>query len=196
MSRVDRLLSEHKEYILSRDIFFNYLEDYETFSSSVLKHTRPILLEFNTAFNFERKGNTREGAYTQKYMGEKVAGIHLKLKVVKVRKDAPFALQLHTYFHELAHLVNNHNEQHLNEDTLSRPQKEYVAETVAQALLYSFADGMKIEELPSNGKWDHSKYVESWIKNAKFSDAKIDEMWRQINYAYDKISDAIIEKTK
>lgn len=193
--RTQLLIDRYKEYIDSREVFFNYLEDYETFSSSILKHSRPILLEYNTAFNFERKGNNREGALTQKNLKEKIAGIHLLVKVVKVRKDIEFPLQIHTFFHELAHLVNNHNDQEMNHISLSTAQKEYVAEVTAQALLYSFVGGMKVEELPSNEKWDQSTYIYNWIKNAKFSDEKIDEMWKQIEFAYEKISNTILEKT-
>ncbi len=196
MDRVEQLINKYKEYISSRDIFFNYLEDYETFSSSVLKHTREILLSKNTMFNFERKGNNREGALTQKDTKLRIEGRPILTKVVKIRKDAPFALQLHTYFHELAHLVNDHNNQSLNELTLSTPQKEYVAEVTAQALLYSFAGGMLVEDLPSNNKWDQSLYIQGWIRKAKFSEDKIRVMWEQIEYAYNTIKDAIIEKTQ
>ncbi len=196
MDRVQSLIKQYKEFVSTREIYFNYISDYETFSSSVLKHTRPILFDKNATFNFERKGNNREGALTQKDTKLRIGGRPILTKVIKVRKDVEFELQLHTYFHELAHLINDHNNQSLNGTVLSRPQKEYVAETVAQALLYSFCGGMDVSELPSNNKWDHSKYIEGWIRKAKFSDEKIKVMWEQINFAYETIRDTILEKTQ
>ncbi len=194
MSRVEELLKRSDEYINSREVYMNYLTEYEKFSSSILRHTREILLDKNTTFNFERKGNSREGALTQKDTKLRIGGRAILTKVIKVRKDVDFSLQLHTYFHELAHLINDHNNQTLNEGVLSKPQKEYVAETVAQALLYSFAGGMHVSELPSNNKWDQSKYIEGWISKAKFSEEKIDLMWKQIEFAYEKVKDTIINK--
>ncbi len=194
-SQKEYLIEKYKKFIDSKKIYFNYLIDYQTFSSSVLKHTRSILLDKNASFNFERKGNSREGALTQKYLNKRIAGIPILLKVVKIRKDVDFSSQLHTYFHELAHLVNNHEDQSSNKISLSTPQKEYVAEVVSQTLLFSFAGGLKVEELPSNNKWEQSLYISNWIKNAKFSEEKIKEMWKQINYAYDYISKIILENT-
>ncbi len=195
MDRTKELINRVEEYICSKEIYLNYIEDYETFASSILKHTRQILIDKNSVFNYERKGNNREGAFTQKDTKLRISGIPILTKVVKVRKDAPFVSQIHTYFHELAHLVNDHNSR-TNEITLSKPQKEYVAETTAQALLYSFVGGMKVKDLPSNNKWDQEIYIESWIRNAKFSEDKIKEMWRQIEFAYDLIKDTILDKIK
>lgn len=188
------LINWYIDYINEREIYFDYLSEYKTFSSSVLRHSRPILLEYNTVFNFERKGNNREGALTQKNLNEKVAGISLLVKTIKIRKDISFPLQIHTYFHELTHLVCNHNDQYNNEISLSTGQKEYVAEVTAQALLFSFCGGMLVENLPSNDKWDHSKYINNWVNASAFGKEKIKECKRQIQYAYEKISDTLLEK--
>ncbi len=190
--RVNRLLYMYKEYVSTRDIFFNYVEDYESFSSSVLKHTRAILFDKNTLFEFERKGNNREGALTTKTTGHKIAGVSIKSKKVKIRRGIDFTLQLSTYFHELAHLVNDHNDR--DDNSLSRPQREYVAEVTSQALMYSFCGGLRVEDFPPNEKWDHSLYIYSWIRNAKFSEEKIRIMWEQIEFAYNNIKDSILLK--
>ncbi len=143
-------------------------------------------------FEFEKEGNVREGALTQKKLNYKIDNIPMFLKVIKIRKNIDFSSQIHTYFHELSHLVNEH-EIKKNNNSLSYSQKEYVAEVCAQALLYSFVGGSKISDLPSNNKWDRSNYIYSWIRNARMSDKKIDEMWKQINFAYNKISDSILK---
>lgn len=192
MSRTELLLKRYKDYVSGREIYFDYTKDYEKFSSSVLKHTRTILFDNNATFSFERKGNSREGALTQKDTKLRIEGKAILTKVVKVRRDVDFVHQLHTYFHELAHLINEHNTH--GRLLLSTPQKEYVAETVAQALLYSFAGGLLIQDMPSNDKWDQSLYIENWIKRAKFSEDKINLMWEQIELAYDTIRDSILEK--
>ncbi len=189
-----KLINRYKEYVSSREIFFNYVEDYESFSSSVLKHTRPILFEKNALFEFERKGNSREGALTTKTTGYKIAGVNIKSKKIKIRRGIDFTLQLSTYFHELAHLINDHNDR--DDNKLSRPQREYVAEVTSQALMYSFCGGLKVEDFPPNEKWDHSLYILSWIRNAKFSEEKINIMWEQIETTYNKVKDAILEKVK
>lgn len=194
MDRVNKLIDRYKSYVESREIYFNYVEDYETFSSSVLKHTRPILFEKNALFEFERKGNNREGALTTKTTNYKVAGVNIKSKKVKIRRDIDFVLQLSTYFHELVHLINDHNARG-SDAVLSSPQKEYVAEVTSQALMYSFVGGIKVEDFPSNNKWDHTQYIYNWIRNAKFSEAKINEMWNQIETSYNKIREIILEKT-
>lgn len=194
MERVEELIKRYKEFVETREIYFNYVEDYETFSSSVLKHTRPILFDNNALFEFERKGNNREGALTTKTTNYKVAGVNIKSKKIKVRRGIEFELQLSTYFHELAHLINKHNDQSMNEAVLSRPQKEYVAEVTSQALMYSFVGGLKVEDFPPNGKWDQSLYIYSWIRKAKFSKEKIDVMWKQIEKSYEIIRDSILEK--
>gem|GEM_PF-2535839 len=153
MNKYERiLLDKYEKYISSREIYFNYLSDYETFSSSILKHCRPILLEYNTSFAFEKKGNVREGALTQKRLNLKINDKELLVKVIKIRKDVDFISQIHVFFHEIAHLVNNHNDQELNLIRLSTAQKEYVAEVTAQALLFSFVGGARVEELPYNEK--------------------------------------------
>ncbi len=192
--RVKLLIERYKEYVCSREIYFNYVEDYESFSTSVLKHTRPILFEKNALFEFERKGNNREGALTTKTTGYKIAGVNIKSKKVKIRRGIDFTLQLSTYFHELAHLVNDHNDR--NENVLSRPQREYVAEVVSQALMYSFCGGLKVEDFPPNDKWNHSLYILNWIRNAKFSDEKIDIMWNQIESCYNLIKDSILNRVE
>lgn len=189
-----KLIDWYIDFVETREVYMNYLEEYETFASSILKHTRPILLEHNAAFNYERKGNNREGALTQKDLKQNVAGIHLLLKTIKIRKDIDFSLQIHTYFHELAHLVLNHNDQSKNDKVLSTGQKEYVAETVAQALLYSFCGGMVVGELPSNEKWDQEDYIAGWVRNSVFGKDKIKECHSQIEYAYNKISWSILSK--
>ncbi len=188
------LIDWYINFVESREVYMNYLEEYETFTSSLLKHSRPLLLEYNTVFNYERKGNNREGALTQKDLKEKVGGIHLLVKTIKIRKDIDFALQVHTYFHELAHLVCDHNDQDRNYTSLSTGQKEYVAETVAQALLRSFCGGMEVNELPSNNKWDQSDYILGWVKQSAFGKEKIKECKRQIEYAYEKISTSLLIK--
>ncbi len=192
MNRTDKLIKQYKDYVSSREIYLNYVEDYESFSSSVLKHTRQILFDHNALFEFERKGNNREGALTTKSTGVRIGGVSIKSKKVKIRRGIDFVLQLSTYFHELAHLVNNHNDRANN--ILSTAQREYVAEVSSQALMYSFVGGLKVEDFPSNGKWDHSMYVYGWIRKAKFSDEKIKIMWNQIEYTYDLIKNVILEK--
>ncbi len=194
MDRVEKLMQQYKDYVSSREIYFNYVEDYESFSSSVLKHTRPILFSKNALFEFERKGNNREGALTTKTTGIKIGGVNIKSKKVKIRRGIEFELQLSTYFHELAHLINDHNDR--EDGILSRPQKEYVAEVTSQALMHSFVGGLKVEDFPSNGKWDHTQYIYGWIRKAKFSEEKIKLMWEQIEFAYDSIRDSIIDKVK
>ncbi len=194
MDRVDLLIKRYKEYVSSREIILNYVEDYDSFSSSALKHTRQILFDHNALFEFERRGNNREGALTTKSTGVKIGGVSIKSKKVKVRRGIDFTLQLSTYFHELAHLVNNHNDR--NNNILSTAQREYVAEVSSQALMYSFVGGLKVEDFPSNGKWDHSMYVYGWIRNAKFSEEKIKIMWDQIEYTYNLIKNSIVEKLK
>ena len=195
-NKIDFLLNKYIEFVNSTSTHMDYLSEYNTFSSSILKHTRPLLLEYNTTFQWERKGNTREGALTQKNLHKNVAGINLLVKVIKIRKDTEFLSQIHTYFHELTHLVCNHNDQQLNDYTLTTPQKEYVAEVTAQALLSTFVGGIKIEEIPKTDKWDPKDYILSWIKSGKFSDKKILVMWEQINFSYEKIRNSIIENIK
>lgn len=192
MDRVKYLIQRYNDYINSRDVYFNYYEEYDSFSSSVLKHTRSILFSKNTLFEFERKGNRREGALTTKTTNFKIGNVNIKSKKIKIRRDIDFRLQLSTYFHELSHLINDHNDR--NENSLSRPQKEYVAEVTSQALMYSFAGGLKVGDYPKNEKWDQNLYIYGWIKNAKFSDDKIEEMWRQIEFAYETIKDSIFSK--
>ncbi len=192
--RVNDLLSQYKDFVSSREIFFNYVEEYESFSKSVLKHTRSILFSKNALFEFERKGNNREGALTTKVTNVKIGGVSIKSKKVKIRRDIDFTLQLSTYFHELVHLVNDHNIRTKHEELLSRPQKEYVAEVTSQALMYSFVGGIKVEDFPHNNKWDHTQYIYGWIRKAKFSDEKIRIMWEQINYSYNLIKDTILDK--
>ena len=191
--RTKYLIKEYREYISSRDIYFNYINDYKSFTGSLLKHTREILNDNDTLFNFERKGNSREGAFTQKRSGFDIDGKQILVKVIKIRKDIEFVNQIHVYLHELTHLINNHNNQELNDIKLSTPQKEYVAETVSQSLLFSFVGGMLASELPPNNKWEQDEYITRWITNAKFSDKKIKEMWRQIIFSYNKITDVIIK---
>lgn len=192
--RLDDLTKWYKEYIYSRDIFFNFIEGQNTFSNSVLKASRPILFSYNTIFQFERKGNNREGALTQKRINVFIDKKEILVKVIKIRKDTSFENQIHTYFHELAHLVNIHNKQ--IDIKLSTPQKEYVAEVVAQALLFSFCGGKKIDNLEENNKWDQKEYINLWIKNAIFSKKKIEEMQRQIIFSYDYISKVILNYKK
>ncbi len=188
------LIDRSSKYILNSKIYMDYTIEYDSFSSSILKHTRQLLIDKNAMFEFERKGNNREGALTQKDTKLRVGGRPILAKVIKVRRDVEFVSQIHTYFHELAHLLNNHNNQSMNEGVLTNPQKEYVAETVAQALLYSFVGGLTVDKLPSNDKWDQTKYIEGWISNAKFSEEKIDLMWKQIDFAYSVISVQILSK--
>lgn len=192
MDRVEELIKRYEDFVKSRKIYFNYVEDYETFSSSVLKHTRQILFDNNALFEFERKGNNREGALTTKTTGIKIGGVSIKSKKVKIRRGIDFRLQLSTYFHELTHLINNHNDKKNN--ILSVPQKEYVAEVTSQALMYSFVGGLKVKDFPSNGKWDHSLYIYGWIRKAKFSKEKINLMWEQINDTYKLIAETIVDK--
>ena len=197
MKKIEKLLiKKYESYISSRDVYFNYLEKYQNFSTSVLKHCRQILIEYNTSFEFERKGNVREGALTQKRLDLEIQNKPMLVKVIKIRKDVELISQIHVFFHELVHLVNNHNNQEWNEINLSLPQKEYVAEVCAQALLFSFVGGKYIYELPDNKKWDQSQYISMWIKNSKLSNNKIQEMWRQIEYSYDFISKSILNKIK
>ncbi len=194
--RVNELLKQYKDYVNSREIYFNYVEEYESFSKSVLKHTRQVLFDKNALFEFERKGNNREGALTTKVTDVKIGGVSIKSKKVKIRRDIDFILQLSTYFHELVHLVNDHNIRSKTEELLSRPQKEYVAEVTSQALMYSFVGGIKVEDYPHNNKWDQTQYVYGWIRKAKFSDKKVKMMWEQINYSYEYISKTILDKVK
>lgn len=189
-----KLLNKSREYIHSREIYFNYLSLYDSFETSVLKHTKEILNLFDTSFSFERKGNSREGALTQKKFKTKL-GEEKIIRKIKIRKDINLISQTHVFFHELTHLVNNHNNQELNDIRLSTPQKEYVAETTAQSLMFSFIGGLKASDLPPNNKWNQDEYIERWIKNAKFSDKKIKEMWRQINISYDYISIVILKNS-
>ncbi len=191
-SQKQDLLKWSHDFIVSKPIEMNYLDEYETFASSLLKHTRTLLLEYNTTFQWERKGNSRDGALTQKNLKEKIDNLNLLVKVVKIRKDVPFSSQIHTYFHELTHLICNHNNQNMNEgEILTTAQKEYVAETTAQALLHSFVGGMTVEQLESNEKWDATKYIESWVKAGTFSKKKIIEMFKQIEWSYNVISKQI-----
>ncbi len=194
-NRTRILLDRYKKYISTKEIYFNYLNDYESFETSLLPHTLEILDFFNTQFKFERRGNSREGALTQKKIRTSLGEIKILSRNLKIRKDINFINQVHVYFHELTHLVNNHNNQELNKIKLSTPQKEYVAETVAQSLLYSFVGGIKARDLPSNYKWKQEEYIERWIKNAKFSDKKIIEMWKQINNSYEFISKIILKNS-
>ena len=190
--RVEHLLKKYKNYISTRHIYFNYLNEYDSFTSSLLNHTQRILDSFETTFSFERSGNSREGALTQKKIKSPLGEERVIFKMIKIRSDISFINQIHVYFHELTHLVNNHNNQEKNEIKLSTPQKEYVAETVAQALLHSFVGGMKAKDLPPNNKWIQDEYIYRWIKNAKFSTKKINEMWRQINDSYIFIANEIL----
>lgn len=188
------LINWYINFVESRKVYMNYFEEYKTFSSSLLKHSRPLLLEYNTVFNYERKGNSREGALTQKDLKQNVGGVHLLVKTIKIRKNIDFKLQAHTYFHELAHLVCNHNDQERNKTSLSKGQKEYVAETVAQALLWSFCGGITVNELPSNEKWDQSNYILGWVRQSVFGKEKIKECKRQIEFSYNKILTALLIK--
>lgn len=197
MNYEKELIKRYKKYISSHNIEFNYLEEFETFSSSVLRHTRPLLIEYNTTFHFERKGNKREGALTQREIRDiTIEGRSLLSRVVKIQRGIEFSLQIHTYFHELTHMINNHIEQEKNDIQLTTAQKEYVAEVTAQSLIYTFCGGMLVDELPDNGKFDQTTYIEAWINGAQFSKEKIDEMWRQIEFAYSKISAIILENKK
>lgn len=188
----NELLISYKNFVKKNNIYFNYLDKYEYFTNSVLKHTQSLLIEYNATFSFERKGNLREGVFTQKEIKNLINGQSGSIKIIKIRKDTLFISKIHTYFHELVHLINNHNNQELNKIKLSTPQKEYVAEVTSQALIYSFCGGLLIENIPSNKKWDHTIYVKEWIKNAKMTKIKISEMWKQISFSYDLISKTII----
>ncbi|BDU67666.1 MAG: hypothetical protein TYPL_3190 [Candidatus Tyloplasma litorale] len=191
----DYLINEYKNFVKNRKIYFNYSDLNKKFTSSILKNTRDILNEYNTLFSYEKKGNKREGALIKKPFNEKLKEIKIYKKTIKVRFDADFESKAHVYFHELGHLVNNHEDNNKNEIKLSIPQKEYVAEVIAQALLFSFFDGMLVSQLKNNSKSNKEKYIENWIKNAKFSNSKIEEMWRQINFGYEKISKIIIKNS-
>lgn len=187
-SSTEYLIKKYEDFVFSREIYFNYLTKFDSFSSSILKHTIDILFEHNTTFHFERKGNKRDGALTQKVI--KNENFRGSIKIIKIRRDVSFGSQIHIYFHELVHLINNHYD---FLSVLSTPQKEYVAEVTAQALMYSFCGGKKICELENNGKWEKEKYIERWIERARISKEKENLMWEQIENSYTKISKKILE---
>jgi hypothetical protein len=138
--RIKKLINYSNNFIFSNPIYLNYLDIEKDFINGVLKDTQEILDNFNTKFKFERIGNKRKGAFSVKVKKELDGTKKIIYKRIGIKKDMILNEQIYVYFHELGHLVNQHFE---NNDKLSRPQKEFVADTLAISLYYSFCGGSK-----------------------------------------------------
>ena len=83
----------------------------------------PFLKEHNINLGYQRRGCKKQGHYKEYYQDNKVIK-----KEILIEQDENDAGKVYVLIHELTHVINNH----LHDKTLTKPQKEVVADQVAK----------------------------------------------------------------
>lgn len=134
----------------------------------------PFLEENNINLGYQRKGCKKQGHYKEYYQNN----ILIK-KEILIEKNENDAGKIYILIHELTHVINNH----LHDKTLTKPQKEVVADQVAKHFINKWELINEIRESSVYQNQDLLAYSQKWLNNRQFSDKKSEIINQQIEYS-------------
>lgn len=134
----------------------------------------PFLKEHNINLGYQRRGCKKQGHYKEYYQDNKVIK-----KEILIEQDENDAGKVYVLIHELTHVINNH----LHDKTLTKPQKEVVADQVAKHFINKWELINDIKTSNIYIEQDLLAYSQKWLNNRQFSDKKSEIINKQIEYS-------------
>lgn len=146
----------------------------------VLNHYAPILRAHNCHLKLTSAPLKKQGHIQYKVSRSTNEVEYIEMKLVQ---QNDFISMAYIFFHELAHLVNEHP----LDKSITSKQKEIVADTVAKILIEIFFELNSLYETELSEKLGLPTYSINWMQNATLSKPREKIVFEQINNTLKKV---------
>lgn len=167
------LISSKKNSNLS---LLNKYTDETSLISNLMSIFETILKEHNCTFRWQKTSLKKKGHL--KYVQNR-NNVIMK-KEMAIAKYQNVSELLYLFIHEIVHLINNHP----IDNSITKKQKEVVADTVAKMMISSLNLTNELSSSSLFKELSLSSYSVRWMKNATLSLAKKQLVFSQINSSY------------
>lgn len=135
---------------------------------------KPYLDENNIILGYQRKGCKKQGHYKERYLGTELIS-----REILIEGNENDSGKIYVLIHELTHVLNNH----IHDKSLTKPQKEVVADQVAKHFINKWE---LVDEIKSSAIYQEQNllaYSQQWLNNRQFSEKKSEIINQQIDYS-------------